>query len=495
MSANYLGLWLELLFTFPMVVFIYPVALGMPCRARIWSGPGRLRTCGMRKDTIVAISTPVGVGALGIIRLSGPRAVDIVDGVFSKDISEASGYSVHFGRIMQEEVVLDEVLATVFRGPRSFTREDACEVSFHGSPYILREALSLFLSHGARLAEPGEFTQRAFLNGALDLAQAEAVADLIASTSARAHRMAVEQLRGGVSDEIKKLRGELLDFTSLLELELDFSEEDVEFADRGALLALVRKIKALATGLAETFRLGNAIKEGVPTVIMGRPNAGKSTLLNALLQENRAIVSAVAGTTRDVIEDRLVIEGIEFRLQDTAGIRATADEIEAEGVRRSEGLARKAAVVLYVFDPEEESEAAARDYVAGLDLDAGVRVVFAANKADLRGNVALGADVVRLSALVGDGLSALRARMVAEVQAFGEGGTGDVLISNVRHVEALRQAAGSLEDAESGLQMGLTQELVALDIRHAVHFLGEITGEITTDEVLGNIFGKFCIGK
>lgn len=449
----------------------------------------------MMQDTIVAISTPVGVGALGLVRLSGPDAVAVVDRVFSKDLSTARGRSVHYGRVLKGGEVLDDVLVTVFRAPHSFTREDTCELSFHGSPFILREALALFLEGGARLAEPGEFTQRAFLNGALDLAQAEAVADLIASNSARAHRLAVEQLRGGVSSEIKRLRAELLDFTSLLELELDFGEEDVEFADRGQLLALVRRIQGIAHGLAESFRLGNAIKEGVPTVILGRPNAGKSTLLNALLQENRAIVSDVAGTTRDVIEDRLVIEGIEFRLQDTAGIRATGDAIEAEGVRRSEGLARKAGLLLYVFDPREESESAARAYVSGLGLAGGIRVVFLANKADVHGPVALRDGVLRLSALEGEGLAALRSRLVAEVQAFGEGATGDVLISNVRHAEALRKASGSLEDAAAGLEGGLTPELVALDIRHAVHFLGEITGEITNDEVLGNIFGKFCIGK
>jgi tRNA modification GTPase len=455
-------------------------------------------------DTIVAISTPPGQGALGMIRLSGEQAIELVNGLFKgKDLRQQAANTVHYGRFMKGEEVLDEVVVTLFRGPRSFTREDTVELSFHGSPYILREALQILVDAGARLADPGEFTQRAFLNGAMDLAQAEAVADLIAANSAGAHHLALQQLRGGVSDELKDLRGQLLHFTSLIELELDFGEEDVEFADRHQLTTLVQNILKRVEQLIDSFQLGNALKQGVPTVILGKPNAGKSTLLNALLNENRAIVSDIPGTTRDMIEDRLHIGGIEFRLQDTAGVRETADQIEAEGVSRSLQLAAQAGLVLYVFDATTESVAEAEAYVEGLKLGAG-HVLLVANKQDLRTGdpdttnpkpETRNSKPILLSAKHKSGLDALRAAMVAAVEAFSVNTTEQVIISNVRHRNALQQAQTHLHEVLSAIDMGIPSDLMTIDIRAAIHHIGEITGEITTDEVLGNIFSKFCIGK
>lgn len=448
-----------------------------------------------QQDTIVAISTPPGLGAIGLIRLSGPEAVAIVDKVFSKNIAQAKGYTLHYGQIHKDGDLLDDVVVSVFRGPRSYTKEDTCEISFHGSPFILREALGLFANCGARLAEPGEFTQRAYLNGAMDLAQAEAVADLIASTSSRAHDLAMRQMRGGVSDEIRRLRDRLLHFTSLLELELDFAEEDVEFAERSQLLDLVSRIRVLANSLAETFRLGNAIKEGIVTVIAGRPNAGKSTLLNALLREERAIVSDIPGTTRDTIEENIVLEGLNFRLIDTAGIRDATDKIEAIGVERTLEKVAGASVLLYVYDVVETSADEVAADLAALERE-GLTTLVLANKVDL---VEEGLDLadghLPLAAnRPGPGLEGVKDALVKAGGALALDGDS-VIISNVRHYEALRKAGGSLGEAEEGIEMGMTQELVALDIRHAIHYLGEITGEITTDEVLGNIFSKFCIGK
>lgn len=449
-------------------------------------------------DTIVAISTPQGIGAIGTVRLSGKDAIPIANAVFSKDIASAPGHSLQVGKVLKEGQVLDEVVLSVFRAPRSFTREDVVEMSFHGSPYILREALDLLQRHGARLAHAGEFTQRAYLNGAMDLAQAEAVADLIASTSAQAHALAMDQLRGGISRELQALRSRLLDFTSLLELELDFAEEDVEFADRAQFDVLLAELLERIATLIRSFSLGNALKEGVPTAIIGKPNAGKSTLLNQLLQDNRAIVSPQAGTTRDVIEERLVIEGIEFRLQDTAGLRDTQDEIEAEGVQRSIGLAQKASLVVYLYDPGEEDPATVAAAIARLTLPPTTRVLQVANKADLHGGaIPVAAPALSISAKTGDGIPALRAAMVAAVRSYWEGGATSeaTLISNARHLQALRQTFENLSTAREALSTGLSGDLVAIDIRAALYHLGSITGTVSTEEVLGNIFGKFCIGK
>lgn len=455
------------------------------------------------QDTIVALSTPSGVGALGLVRLSGPDAVEIVNRVFSKDISAARGYSLHYGQVLQDGKVLDDVVASVFRGPKSFTREDTVEISFHGSPYILHQAIDLLTESGARLANPGEFTQRAFLNGGLDLAQAEAVADLIASSSKAAHDLAINQLRGGVSKKISELRSELLNFTSLIELELDFGEEDVEFADRDQLLALIHRIHALITQLADSFRLGNAIVQGIPTVIAGRPNAGKSTLLNHLLQEERAIVSEIPGTTRDTIEESLVINGVQFRIIDTAGIREAQDTIEAIGVERTMEKIGRADILVYLFDVENTSVAEAEADLAKLRRE-GLTIVVAGNKLDrldhLKENHSqflsdkLPPGALLVSAKDGRGISELKEQLYQH--AIGNARPGEeVIISNVRHYRALEKAGASLTEAAEGIEMGMTQELVALDIRHAIHYLGEITGAIVVDEVLGNIFSKFCIGK
>ncbi len=474
------------------------------------------------QDTIVAISTPQGLGAIGLIRLSGSQAVEIADRVFSKNIAEAKGYTLHFGQFLANGKTLDEVLLTVFRGPRSFTREDVVEISFHGSPYILREALDTLLSHGARLANAGEFTQRAYLNGAMDLAQAEAVADLIASSNAQNHALAMHQMRGGISRELQTLRTRLLDFTSLLELELDFAEEDVEFADRLQFDQLLGEMLHRIAGLIRSFSFGNAVREGVPTTIVGKPNAGKSTLLNQLLQDNRAIVSATAGTTRDMIEERLVIDGIEFRLQDTAGIRETLDEIEAEGVQRSIGLAQKASLVIYLFDPAEEQPDDVEAAISALALPESTKVLRVGNKADqfLNQNLqnlqnfpnqigelnALGGenslesekrDILKISAKTGFQVDLLKEAMVAAVRSYWEGSNNPeaTIISNARHLQALRQTYESLISAREAMGIGMSGDLVSIDIRAALYHLGSITGEISTDEILGNIFGKFCIGK
>ncbi len=459
-----------------------------------------------QQDTIVAIATPPGSGALGLIRVSGAQAIELVDGVFSRSLANAQPNSVHFGRVMKEQEVLDEVLAAVFKGPRSFTKEDTVEITCHGSDYILREVLQLLVDQGCRLAEPGEFTQRAYLNGAMDLAQAEAIADLIASNSAGAHRIAMQQLRGGVSDELKTLREQLLNFTSLIELELDFGEEDVEFADRTQFQEMIVRIRTHLQALIDSFRLGNALKKGVPTVIMGKPNAGKSTLLNALLNEERAIVSDIAGTTRDVIEDRIIIEGIEFRLMDTAGLRQTVDVIEAEGVNRALALAQAASLVLYVFDVTTESPAEAQAYVESLALPANTEVLLISNKTDLlpdpiawhEATEGSGSnDYVRvdISAKQKLNLTTVKDCMLLLVQRFNASHQQTTLISNVRHLNALKQALEALEEVQGGMDMGISGDLMAIDIRRVLHYIGEITGEITTDEVLGNIFSKFCIGK
>lgn len=460
------------------------------------------------KDTIVAVSTPPGFGALGIIRLSGEEAISIVDRIFSRDLARVDSHRVVFGRIQgQEGRVLDEVVATVFRAPKSFTRENVVEISCHGSPYILREVMNLLVESGARPATAGEFTQRAFLNGAMDLAQAEAVADLIAATSQGAHQLAIDQLRGGVSSELKELRGELLNFTSLIELELDFGEEDVEFADRSQLSELIERLGRRLDSLIGSFKLGNALKQGVPTVILGKPNAGKSTLLNSLLNDNRAIVSDIPGTTRDVIEDRIVIGGVEFRLMDTAGVRETEDIIEAEGVGRSLQLARKAQVLLYVFDATTETPPEAVAYLQSLDLPASTQVVLLANKIDLVGNeeeyshqhdphyLPAGWQWFGISAKDGTHLLAMKDWMVESVTHQEENFGDQAIISNVRHLNVLQQARTALREVEQGMAMGISGDLLSIDIRTVLHHIGEITGEINTEEVLGNIFSKFCIGK
>ena len=467
-------------------------------------------------DTIVALSTPPGAGALAVIRLSGPNAVTITAAVFSKkNFTEAAGNTLHYGTLRDPNggEILDEVVAGLFRAPKSFTREDIVEISCHGSDYVVRQVLALLLRHGARLAEAGEFTKRAFLNGAMDLAQAEAVADLIAADSALGHRVALNQLRGGFSQELRELRARLIKFAALLELELDFGEEDVEFAARTGLAALLAEVRGVVQGLLRSFELGNVIKNGITTVIAGRPNAGKSTLLNALLREERAIVSAIPGTTRDFIEDEVSIDGLRFRFVDTAGLRDdTADEVEAIGVARTRERVRKASLLLYLFDLAELTPGAVRAEIQALTIGLKLPVLAVGNKTDLASAEALAAfdaafraghsgaateiPLVLLAAGQNQGLEALQAALTKQVRGSAlENNASATIVTNVRHARALETAAAHLAAVQTGLDTGFGTELLAADLRHALAALGEITGEISSEDLLTSIFTQFCIGK
>ncbi|MEM8525425.1 MAG: tRNA uridine-5-carboxymethylaminomethyl(34) synthesis GTPase MnmE [Bacteroidota bacterium] len=461
------------------------------------------------KDTIVALSTPPGSGAIAVIRLSGNKAFEIVQSSFKgKDLIKQKSHTLHFGEILTEEnKALDEVLVGIFKAPNSYTKEDVIEISCHASPYIIQELLGLFVMKGARLARAGEFTQRAYLNGQFDLSQAEAVADLIASESKRSHQLAMHQMRGGVSDEIKKLRQELIDFASLIELELDFGEEDVEFANRDDLKKTVTDILSYINSLIQSFKLGNAIKNGVSTVIAGRPNAGKSTLLNKLLKEDRAIVSDIAGTTRDTIEEVLNINGIKFRLIDTAGIREAQDQIEAIGVEKTLEKIAQSAILLYVFDVIETPPEEVAGDISKLQKE-GTELLLIANKMDLNPYAKyehyekqLEVDswqlakeqFVPISAINDMNIEYLKEKLHQIVA--NQDLQSNVILSNTRHVEALQKASESLDAVLVGLDTGITSDFVAMDIRQALHFLGEIIGEVSSDDLLGNIFGRFCIGK
>lgn len=448
-------------------------------------------------DTIVALATPPGTGAIAVIRLSGPAAFAICGKLFSgKDLSRQLSHTIHFGTLRDGDQILDEGLVSLFKGPHSYTKEDVVEISCHGSEFIARKIIQALLRHGARLAKPGEFTQRAFLHGRFDLAQAEAVADLIASDSEAAHRTAMNQLRGGFSGQIKALRERLVHFASLIELELDFGEEDVEFANRDDLKNLVHNLRAVLRELIGSFDLGNAIKNGIPLVIAGKPNAGKSTLLNALLNEEKAIVSDIPGTTRDLIEDELVLEGVRFRLTDTAGLRHTTDTIEAIGVSRTREKMRQASVILYLFDVSITTPAQLAAELAEVN-DLGIPVIPVGNKWDAVTTPTPWQnrdDIVFISASRRENITTLQHRLVGLVHADGWKKT-DTLVTNLRHYESLRQTDEALGQVLQALHTGLTGDLLALDIRQALLHLGEITGEITTDDLLDNIFSKFCIGK
>ncbi|MEL6389085.1 MAG: tRNA uridine-5-carboxymethylaminomethyl(34) synthesis GTPase MnmE [Bacteroidota bacterium] len=462
-------------------------------------------------DTIVALSTPSGLGAIGVIRLSGPAAISICDHFFyGQNLGKVAGNTVHYGKIKSEQGhIIDECVATVFRSPRSYTKEDVVEISCHGSPYIIEQIIALAVAGGARMARQGEFTLRAFVNGQLDLTRAEAVADLIASDNEQSHMLAMRQMRGGFSDEIADLRQELIDFAALIELELDFGEEDVEFADRSKLEGLIRRIQMVLQRLIDSFALGNVIKHGVSTVIAGRPNAGKSTLLNALLNDERAIVSDIAGTTRDTIEEGLTIRGIRFRLIDTAGIREAQDQIERIGVARTLDEISKSALVIYVFDVTQSRPAdlwadVERFLDASKVLTAGGSRIFVANKMDLlpytrpedyyKEGLVNGDNLITISAKNRMNIPYLQEKLYQTV--IGRQNLQDqTIVSNARHHAALTSAMSSLDQVLAGLVGGLTGDLIALDIRQALHYLGEITGEIHTDDLLESIFSKFCIGK
>lgn len=460
------------------------------------------------QSIICAISTPPGTGGIAVIRLSGKGCIELADKVYvspaGKKLVDCKAYTIHYGEIRDGEEVLDDVLISLFRAPHAYTGEDTVEITCHGSVYIQQQILQLLVREGCRLALPGEFTQRAFLNGKMDLSQAEAVADLIASTSAGMHKLALNQMRGGFSNELINLRAQLLDFVSLIELELDFSEEDVEFANRQHLKELALNISSVICRLADSFSVGNAIKNGIPVAIIGETNAGKSTLLNLLVGEERAIVSDIHGTTRDVIEDTINLSGIAFRFIDTAGIRETTDMIENLGIERTYQKLEQAVVVLWVVDlttPIEQIEALAKNILPKA-TDKQLLLVF--NKADLLSPEKLMAKQNILNDIPGERLfiSAKRRSNTDQLQDFllkaaalPDYNPNDVIVSNVRHFEALSNAHAALQRAIRGLDESLSGDFLSQDIRECMHYLGEITGQISNDEILGNIFGRFCIGK
>lgn len=465
----------------------------------------------MQNDTICAVSTASGMGAIAIIRISGAQAIAISDSIFSsvkKDFSlkNAKGYSVHYGNIVNDSgEVIDEVLLTLFRAPNSFTGEDSVEIACHGSLYIQQEILKLLLSKGCRMATHGEFTQRAFSNGKMDLSQAEAIADLIASQSRASHRLAMNQMRGGFSSEIVQLRDRLLTFTSLVELELDFSDhEELEFADRTELMDLANEIEVKIGKLKRSFGVGNAIKNGVPVSIIGETNAGKSTLLNYLLKEEKAIVSDIHGTTRDVIEDTIQLNGVLFRFIDTAGLRETTDTIENLGIERSFQMMDKASIILWLIDstqPVGHLEKMISTIAARLE---GKRYMMIFNKMDqideqkkemLKSYYqSFDCEKLFISAKLQENTELLEDQLFKLAQ-LPEVGENDVMVTNMRHYEVLKNAHEAILRVMEGLEQGISGDFLSQDIRECLHYLGEITGEITTDEVLGNIFKKFCIGK
>ena len=451
------------------------------------------------QDTIVALSTPNGEGAIGVIRLSGPEAISLVSQVFfGKDLNQQPSHTLHFGTIRDQDEVIDEVVISLFVAPHSFTKENIVEVSCHGSSYVIQRLIQLFIHQGARLARAGEFSQRAYLNGQYDLAQAEAIADLIAADSAAAHRAAMYQMRGGFSQEIQQLRERLIHFASLIELELDFSEEDVEFADRSELRQLVEEILQKIAELIESFTLGNVIKNGVPTVIAGKPNVGKSTLLNALLNEEKAIVSEIPGTTRDVIEDEIILDGIRFRFIDTAGIRETTDTVEAIGVQRTYEKIKQASIIIYLFDLKNDHWKEVSTEIEELEK-LKIPLIKVGNKLDqarpdLLHSLTETENLVLISAAEKLHLDKLRKVLLSKFQLSGASNQ-HTIVTNARHYESLSQAETSLQQVIQGLQQGVTHDFLAQDIRHALYSLGEITGDITIDDLLGTIFSKFCIGK
>jgi tRNA modification GTPase len=452
----------------------------------------------MHTDTIVALATAQGISAIAVIRLSGKDAIDITQKVFKgKNLRNEPSHTIHFGTIQHEGKIIDEVLVSIFKEPNSFTHENAVEISCHGSPVIVKEIIKVLLQQGARLAAPGEFTKRAFLNGRFDLAQAEAVADLITAETDNARQAALNQMRGGFSKEINHLREELIHFASLIELELDFGEEDVEFAKRDDLKKLILKIQGYLKSLIDSFDQGNVIKNGVPTVIAGKPNAGKSTLLNVLLNEEKAIVSHIPGTTRDVIEDEIVLGGINFRFIDTAGLRETKDVIEAMGVERTRDRMKRASLIIYLFDLANATFEEIREEIQGLEA-LGIPYVKVGNKVD-QADVALLKKLGRegfifISAAQRTNIDQLKEKLLSFFQVNAVK-SGDVLVTNLRHYQNLMQTNESLDRVLKSMEDGITGDFLAMDIRQSLHYLGEITGVITTDDLLENIFSKFCIGK
>jgi tRNA modification GTPase len=463
-----------------------------------------MQTKNQLSDTICALATPSGIGAIAVIRLSGPNAITICNNCFfGKDLTQVDSHTIHFGTLRDDDRIVDEVLVSVFKDKKSFTGENSVEISTHGSPYIQQQVLQLLVKNGAKSAEPGEFTLRAFLNGKIDLSQAEAVADVIASNSEASLQLAMQQMRGGFSTEIQKLREELIHFASLIELELDFGEEDVEFANRDDLKQLVTKLQTKLIHLISSFNLGNVIKNGVPVAIVGEPNVGKSTLLNALLNEERAIVSAIAGTTRDTIEDEIVIKGISFRFIDTAGIRETKDEIESMGIKKSFEKIDEASIILLLVDASTISKTQLLVDVKNIEnriKGKNKRLVIIANKIDTAEQKNLSEkfsevkNVLFVSAKEKLNIEAIKEQLYSYINS-GALNQNDVIVTNVRHYEALTQANEFLTKVLEGLDINITGDFLAMDIRQSLHYLGLITGDITTDDLLDNIFSKFCIGK
>lgn len=459
-------------------------------------------------DTICAISTPAGMGGIAVIRISGDKAIETVMKSWKgTDLTKVPSHTLHLGRIVDADgEILDEVVAAIFRGPHSFTGEDVVELSCHGSLWIQQQLVALLIDNGCRAAEGGEFTRRAFMNGRMDLSQAEAVADVIASSSRASHRIAVSQMRGGFSRMLASLREQLLEFVSLMELELDFSEEDVEFADRTRLIALAEHIEAVIGTLAESFAVGNAIKNGFPVAIVGETNAGKSTLLNRLLHDDKALVSDIRGTTRDVIEDTINLGGLTFRFIDTAGIRETTDTIESMGIERTFKKLDEATIVLWMIDgtqPADNIRALAPEIVERTE---GKHLIAVLNKIDcltdsqraalhqVIAEVAPQADIAEISAKQDIAVNELEQRLIAAAN-LPENDPNAVVVTNARHYDALCKAREAIIRSLDGLRSGLSGDFVSQDIRECMHYLGEITGEITTNELLGSIFSRFCIGK
>lgn len=451
----------------------------------------------IKEDTIIALATPQGVSALAIIRLSGKDCIELTQKIFrGKDLTQQPSHTLHFGTLMDQDKPIDEVLVSIFKEGNSFTKENSVEISCHGSMVIVKAIIKLFLRQGVRLAEPGEFTKRAFFNGRFDLAQAEAVADLIHAETDNARQAALNQMRGGFSKEIQHLRDELIHFASLIELELDFGEEDVEFAKRDDLRKLIIRIQSYLQSLIESFDQGNVIKNGVPIVIAGKPNAGKSTLLNALLNEEKAIVSEIAGTTRDVIEDEVTLGGIRFRFMDTAGLRETADVVEAIGVKRTHETMKKASLILYLFDLSSTTLADMSEEEQNIQ-SVGVPYLKIGNKIDKADESLLkelSPDFILISAGSKTNISLLKEKLLSRFQVT-EIKQGDVVVTNLRHYQNLVQTNQSLNKVLQGMDEGATGDFIAMDIRQSLHYLGEITGTITSDDLLANIFSKFCIGK
>lgn len=459
-------------------------------------------------DTIIALASPAGIGAVSLIRVSGPRAIEITDTLFesihNKKLRTQATHTIHLGHIVDQQRVIDQVLISIFKNPNSYTGEHVIEINCHGSPYIQQEIIQLFLKHGCRVADSGEFTLRAFLNGKMDLSQAEAVADLINSKSEAAHQIAIQQMRGGITNQLQGLRQQLLDFASLIELELDFSGEDVEFANRAQFNKLIDQIKEVLKKLIDSFAYGNAMKNGIPVAILGAPNVGKSTLLNSLLNEERAIVSDIAGTTRDAIEDEVIIDGIAFRFIDTAGIRTTDDKIESIGIQKAYEKAEEAQLIIFLIDAQQFSTTQTsilKEFNQIKQRMGDKRLLVIANKIDLISPETLASikkfipESLGLSAKNDKDLKALKSNLLALVNT-GALGSNEVIVTNSRHFEALSLALESIAAVAAGMQNNTPSDLIAIDIRECLRHLGMITGEYDVDQdILGNIFSNFCIGK